>query len=581
MFSTILQLLDWTKGYHKRIYLGVVCSICQTCSTAIPIIATAYLINEMIKNERGITQLNTLTIYQVTSVIILSVCLRFLFSYKKACLQESIGTEICAKERIEIGDILKRVSLGYFNERKTGEILDTVTNDLSQLELQATKMIDAVMNGYANLLAIIICMMIFCYQAAFIAIGGSLLSLFLLEKMNSYSNRMVPITNKATDQLSSAILEYIKGMQVVKSYGKQGAAINNFQKACSKSKKIHIKINQDFTPGNCLHMLLLKWTSVAIIYVATLFCYQGSLSISYFILISMFIFMIFSGIESLIDASHILGVLKQALIKLEQIKEIDYIDETGHDIDLLHFDIDFHHVSFAYNDANVLENISFHIPEHSSTAIVGPSGSGKSTICSLIARFYDVKQGSIEIGGHDVKELTCDSLLKHISMVFQNVYLFKDTIYNNIKFSNPQATKDEIIFAAKNAQCHDFIMSLPQGYETVIGEGGSSLSGGEKQRISIARAILKDAPIIILDEATASVDPENEQLIQQAISHLVKGKTVITIAHRLATIENADLILVIDQGKLVQEGTHKKLIGEKGLYKQFIDIREKSEGWKI
>ena len=581
MFSTILQLLDWTKGYHKRIYLGVVCSICQTWSTAIPIIATAYLINEMIKNERGITQLNTLTIYQVTSVIILSVCLRFLFSYKKACLQESIGTEICAKERIEIGDILKRVSLGYFNERKTGEILDTVTNDLSQLELQATKMIDAVMNGYANLLAIIICMMIFCYQAAFIAIGGSLLSLFLLEKMNSYSNRMVPITNKATDQLSSAILEYIKGMQVVKSYGKQGAAINNFQKACSKSKKIHIKINQDFTPGNCLHMLLLKWTSVAIIYVATLFCYQGSLSISYFILISMFIFMIFSGIESLIDASHILGVLKQALIKLEQIKEIDYIDETGHDIDLLHFDIDFHHVSFAYNDANVLENISFHIPEHSSTAIVGPSGSGKSTICSLIARFYDVKQGSIEIGGHDVKELTCDSLLKHISMVFQNVYLFKDTIYNNIKFSNPQATKDEIIFAAKNAQCHDFIMSLPQGYETVIGEGGSSLSGGEKQRISIARAILKDAPIIILDEATASVDPENEQLIQQAISHLVKGKTVITIAHRLATIENADLILVIDQGKLVQEGTHKKLIGEKGLYKQFIDIREKSEGWKI
>ena len=233
-----------------------------------------------------------------------------------------------------------------------------------------------------------------------------------------------------------------------------------------------------------------------------------------------------------------------------------------------------------YDTRKVLKDVSFTIPEKTSTAIVGPSGSGKTTICSLLARFYDPQSGSISVGGHNLREFTCDSLLSNISMVFQNVYLFNDTIRANILFGKPDATEDEMIAAAKKARCHDFIMALPNGYDTVVGDGGGTLSGGEKQRISIARAILKNAPIIILDEA-ASIDPENEHPIQQAISELTRGKTIITIAHRLATIEQADQILVVEDGKIAEHGTHQELIRQNGVYKRFTEIRERAKGWNL
>ena len=245
------------------------------------------------------------------------------------------------------------------------------------------------------------------------------------------------------------------------------------------------------------------------------------------------------------------------------------------------YDIAFEHVNFGYDSRQVLKDVTFAIPQGTSTAIVGPSGSGKTTICSLLARFYDPQSGSITLGGHDLREFTCDSLLANISMVFQNVYLFHDTIRSNILFARPDAAEEEMIAAAKRARCHDFIMALPEGYDTMVGEGGGTLSGGEKQRISIARAILKDAPIIILDEATASIDPENEHLIQQAISELTRGKTVITIAHRLATIQNADQILVVDNGTIVASGTHRTLIQHDGLYKRFAEIRRQAEAWDM
>ena len=238
-------------------------------------------------------------------------------------------------------------------------------------------------------------------------------------------------------------------------------------------------------------------------------------------------------------------------------------------------------MDFGYDERQILKDVSFRIPERTSTAIVGPSGSGKTTICSLVARFYDPQGGRITVGGHDLKEFTCDSLLSNVSMVFQNVYLVHDTVRANICFGKPDATEEEMIEAAKKARCHDFIMAMPDGYDTVIGEGGGTLSGGEKQRISIARAMLKDAPIIILDEATASIDPENEHLIQSAISELTKGKTIITIAHRLATIRNADQILVVEDGRIAECGTHDELIAADGLYRRFVKIREKAEGWRI
>ena len=298
-------------------------------------------------------------------------------------------------------------------------------------------------------------------------------------------------------------------------------------------------------------------------------------------MLDMFSFMIFGSVEAMNNAAHVLEVIDATLDKLDGIEHADMIDKDGKAISLQNADIAFRDVTFSYDTVPVLRNISFSIPQGSTTAIIGPSGSGKTTICNLIARFYDVDSGEVTVGGENVRNMTCDSLLRNISMVFQKVYLFHDTVENNIRFGNPNATQEEIIEAAKKAQCHDFITALPDGYETVIGEGGSTMSGGEKQRISIARAILKNANIVILDEATASIDPENEHLIQQAISELTIGKTVIVIAHRLATIEHADQILVVDQGQVVQKGTHQQLVQQNGLYRRFITIREQAEGWSI
>lgn len=361
--------------------------------------------------------------------------------------------------------------------------------------------------------------------------------------------------------------------------------MDSMKKACRDSRDINLKIEWGYIPYNALHLLALKTASVCIVIAAFYLGFSGQLDFTYMMIIILLSFHVFGSLEPIADCAHVLAVIDDALDHLDALTKESFIDADGQQIEIAHYDIEFQNVDFSYGEGKerrqVLHNVNLKIPEYSVTAIVGPSGSGKSTICNLIARFYDADSGSVRVGGHDVKEFTCDSLLSNISMVFQNVYLFHDTVRNNICFGKPDATEAEMVEAAKKACCHDFIMALPEGYDTVIGEGGGSLSGGEKQRISIARAILKDAPIIILDEATASVDPENEHLIQAAISELTKGKTIVTIAHRLATIEQADQILVVDNGQIVQRETHRELVVIPGKYKDFVDIRSQSEGWKI
>ena len=418
-------------------------------------------------------------------------------------------------------------------------------------------------------------------MAALTSLVGAILSALALNGISKKSRKNAPTKQISQERITDASLEYIHGLPIVKSFGQEGASIEEWKTACEKHKDINLKIMHGFVPNNCLHLLALKIASVVLILISGIFTIQGNLTISIFLLIAMFAFMIFGAVENMNDSVHMLGLIDTSMDKLENIENAEFIDEAGRDFSIASYNIDFTDVFFGYGEIEVLHNLSFQIPQNTTTAIVGPSGSGKSTICNLITRFYDVNSGSVKIGGHDVREFTCDSLLKNISMVFQNVYLFRDTIKNNIKFGSPDATDEQIIAAAKAARCHDFIMALPDGYDTVIGEGGSSLSGGEKQRISIARAMLKDAPIVILDEATASIDPENEHLIQEAISALTHGKTIITIAHRLATIENADQILVIDGGTVAQRGTHKELLQQEGTYKKFIQIREQAEGWRI
>ena len=578
MFHSIKRLLHWAGGYRKRLYLGCLCSFLSVWCTAIPIVIAAWTLGLVIADFRGENSLEWNIIWLSLFGIVISIFLRYIFSYWKAKLQESIGYEIAAEERLKIGNVLKRVSLGYFSKNSTGDIL---TGDLSSLELQGMKLIDAIVNGYINLLAIVIILLIVCPMAALTSLVGAILSALALNGISKKSRKNAPAKQISQERITDASLEYIHGLPIVKSFGQEGASIEEWKTACEKHKNINLKIMHGFVPNNCLHLLALKIASVLLILISGIFTIQGNLTISIFLLIAMFAFMIFGAVENMNDSVHMLGLIDTSMDKLENIENAEFIDESGRDFSIASYNIDFTDVSFGYGEIEVLHNLSFQIPQNTTTAIVGPSGSGKSTICNLITRFYDVNSGSVKIGGHDVREFTCDSLLKNISMVFQNVYLFNDTIRNNIKFGKSDATEDEIIEAAKKACCHDFIMALPEGYDTMIGEGGSSLSGGEKQRISIARAILKNAPIILLDEATASIDPENEHLIQQAISELIQGKTIVTIAHRLATIENADQILVVDHGKIVQKGTHDQLIQQKGIYRSFINIRERAEGWSI
>lgn len=581
MFHSIKRLLHWAGGYRKRLYLGCLCSFLSVWCTAIPIVIAAWTLGLVIADFRGENSLEWNIIWLSLFGIVISIFLRYIFSYWKAKLQESIGYEIAAEERLKIGNVLKRVSLGYFSKNSTGDILTAITSDLSSLELQGMKLIDAIVNGYINLLAIVIILLIVCPMAALTSLVGAILSALALNGISKKSRKNAPTKQISQERITDASLEYIHGLPIVKSFGQEGASIEEWKTACEKHKNINLKIMHGFVPNNCLHLLALKIASVLLILISGIFTIQGNLTISIFLLIAMFAFMIFGAVENMNDSVHMLGLIDTSMDKLENIENAEFIDEAGRDFSIASYNIDFTDVSFGYGEIEVLHNLSFQIPQNTTTAIVGPSGSGKSTICNLITRFYDVNSGSVKIGGHDVREFTCDSLLKNISMVFQNVYLFRDTIKNNIKFGSPDATDEQIIAAAKAARCHDFIMALQDGYDTVIGEGGSSLSGGEKQRISIARAMLKDAPIVILDEATASIDPENEHLIQEAISALTHGKTIITIAHRLATIENADQILVIDGGTVAQRGTHKELLQQEGTYKKFIRIREQVEGWRI
>lgn len=581
MFKTMKRIIRWSGRYKKRLYLGSVCSFFSSLATAIPTMVAAYALDKAIQAYWANTAIEPALIWQTLWIIVGSIALNFLLSYLRAVLQESIGTEVAAGQRIHLGDVLKRVPLGYFSQNSVGDILAGVTTELSVLELQGMKMVDAVINGYAKFIAIVLCLIFFSPVAAAISVIGVVLSALALHGISRHSEKTATTAHEAVENMSGAAIEYIRGLSIVKSFGQEGASTQSFRSANKALKDIRIGIEKGFTPFNCLHLFALKLASMGIVFICAWQAAQGQMSMTFFLMFVLFSFVMFGSVENINDAAHLLGVIDSAMDKLEALENAEYIDQDGTDIKPTSYDIEFKDVSFGYDDCMVLHDLNFTIPQNATTAIVGPSGGGKTTLCNLIARFYDVNSGTITLGGTDIRAFTCDSLLRNISMVFQNVYLFRDTIKNNIKFGRPDAADEQIIAAAKAARCHDFIMALPDGYDTVIGEGGSSLSGGEKQRISIARAILKDAPIVILDEATASIDPENEHLIQEAISALTHGKTIITIAHRLATIENADQILVIDGGTVAQRGTHEELLEQEGTYKTFIKIREQAEGWRI
>ena len=578
MLKIIRRVLRLSGNLSKRIWGSFICGFLESMFGLLPI-AAVFLVLIELQNGQPITG-QTWGI--VIGLIAGGLILRMIFKYLVYRLQSTAGFEFVARERIALGDRLRNVPMGFFHDNSVGDITATVTTDLNFLENYSMHILDKVTTGVLSMIVMAGCILAFDWRIGLIFVAGILLSFPIYSHMQKKGKALSAKRQKIQSEAVAATWEYVQGISVVKSFNMCDKNLSDIEDAYESNAAASYGVERVFTPLNMTYSMVFRISACMIMLCAGILAVGGDLSFANLAVILIASFTIFNPIEVMGQMTTMIRTMDAALDRVERIKQAKKIDENGRDIPLDSFDIGFEHVSFAYENGNpILKDVSFSIPQGSMTAIVGPSGGGKTTITRLIARFWDVQEGSITIGGHDVKEFTCDSLLKNMSMVFQNVYLFHDTIENNIKFGCPDATHEQVVEAAKKACCHDFISALPQGYDTVIGEGGSTLSGGEKQRISIARAMLKDAPIILLDEATASVDPENEVHLQQAISALVKNKTLIVIAHRLSTIRDADQILVVDNGKIVEKGVHAELIQQKGIYQKFWNIRQKARNWKL
>ncbi len=495
--------------------------------------------------------------------------------------QTHAGYFMAADRRIAIADRMKSVPMGFFSANSLGQVSGVCTTVVGSIESMVPMVLVNILSGLITTAVFTLLLLLWNWRIGLIALAGIAVYLLVVSAMEKKSAAIAQDSQKSQTALTEAVLETVQGMSVVKSFNLTGKGDKKLQDALEYHRRSNLQVEHVMTPYTAVQEAVLQIASVAMMAAAVALWIGGSLTLPDALMAVVVSFLVFSQVKLFGMGVSMLRLAGAAIDRTVETEQMPRLDEKGKAVSPQRHDIVFDHVNFSYEAKPILRDVSVTLPDKTTTAIVGPSGSGKTTFCNLVARFWDVDSGSVQIGGTDVRDYTLASLMDQISMVFQNVYLFADTIENNIKFGCPEATHAQVMEAAKKACCDDFISALPEGYDTVIGESGASLSGGEKQRISIARAMLKDAPIIILDEATANVDPENEDRLQKAIEALTHEKTVLMIAHRLKTVRGADQILVLDGGRIVQQGRHEELLAQSGIYADFVGGRKETAGWKL
>lgn len=567
------------KGkFYKSLVLGVFFAIME----AMKIPAIMLLLDGAIRQ-----QVTPALIWKCFGILLASVVIGSIIKYRITMLQCEAGYYTTAGKRIEIAEHMRYLPMGYFNKNSLGQITSVTTNTMEQMADVATRVVMMTTQGILSTLMITIMILFFDWRIGLVAVAGIVLFFAVNSILQKRSQALAPIKTASDTDVVEKVLEYVQGISEVRGYNLTGKTSKKLNAAIDENRRINTEMELKFVPLMQIQNGIIKLTGVVMTLLSIYFYLQGSMILLNCIGMIICSFMVLESLGTAGNYSSLLRSVDIGVDKVQAIMDLPEMDIDGKDIAPKNYDVDIKNVDFYYDKnmsshkSKIIDNVSVHIPEKTTTAIVGPSGGGKTTLCHLIARFWDVDKGSITLGGENVRNYSMDSLMKNFSFVFQNVYLFQDTIANNIRFGQEDAPMEKVIEAAKKACCHDFIMALPNGYDTVIGEGGASLSGGEKQRISIARAIMKDSPIIILDEATANVDPENEKELVNAINALTKEKTIFMIAHRLKTVRDADRILVLDKGKIVQQGRHEELMQQEGIYKRFVESRELAASWKL
>ena len=577
MFEVLAKFFRFCgRENSNKFKLSMVLGLIEAITSAMKIPAVMYILIGLMSGEAMGRYIRGSLLIMAAAVVIGVLCKRF-----STVLQTEGGYNAAAFARIKIAEHLRYLPMGYFNGNSIGEISSVTTNTMEALGDVATRVVMLTTQGILETSMIVLMILCFDWRIGLISAAGVLVFFLINSKMQKAGKAVSEDKVVCDTELVNQIMEYIQGIAEVKSYnllGAQAKKLNDANKACAE---VNTKMEFTFIPYHCFQTAVTKITGAVIVACSAYFFINGTMSAVYAIGMTISAFMLYASLESAGSYSSLLHTVSVCVDKANAILALDTMDIDGKAIKPENHDIELSHVSFSYDKRKIIDDISLSIPQKTTTAIVGPSGGGKSTLCNLIARFWDADSGEITLGGVNVKDYSMNSLMENFAFVFQTVYLFADTIENNIKFGRQDATHDEVVEAAKKACCHDFIMRLPDGYGTVIGEGGASLSGGEKQRISIARAIMKDAPIIILDEATANVDPENEKELVDAVEALTKEKTIIMIAHRLKTVRHADQIVVVDKGRVAQLGTHEQLMAQDGIYRRFVDTRTQAVSWKL